>query len=101
MHAKMTRDRKKCFIASLKRVISKLEDENRQLRDALERSRADEISQAQANEGQMGDLSPSSTSRSLLCQEIKPSAASSQQPIVSNTSSPSPSLFSENIYTVG
>ena len=36
MHAKMTRDRKKTFIASLKRVISKLEEENRQLRETLE-----------------------------------------------------------------
>ena len=99
MHAKMTRDRKKCFIASLKRVICKLEDENKQLRETLDRSRADEISQAQANEGQMEDMYPSSTSGSILCQEIKPSAVSSQQPIVSNTSSQS--LFSGNIYTVG
>jgi len=50
MHAKMTRDRKKCFIASLKRVISRLEDENQQLRETLKRSRADEISQAQGRE---------------------------------------------------
>lgn len=40
MHAKMTRDRKRCFIASLKRVISKLEEDNQHLRETLERYRA-------------------------------------------------------------
>jgi len=40
MHAKMTRDRKKAFISSLKSVVSKLEEENQHLRDTLERSRA-------------------------------------------------------------
>ena len=38
MHAKMTRDRKKCFVASLNRVIAKLEEENRDLRRVLARS---------------------------------------------------------------
>lgn len=40
MHAKMTRDRKKCYIASIKRVITKLEDQNQHLRDTLEKSQA-------------------------------------------------------------
>ncbi len=40
MHAKMTRDRKKCYVASIKRVISKLEEENRHLRESLTKSRA-------------------------------------------------------------
>ena len=46
MHAKMTRDRKKCFIASLKRVISKLEEDNQKLRETIERSQADEAGQS-------------------------------------------------------
>lgn len=40
MHAKMTRDRKKCFVASIKRVITRLENENQSLRSLLDRSRA-------------------------------------------------------------
>jgi len=36
----MTRDRKKAFISSIKRVIAKLEEENDQLRTTLEQSRA-------------------------------------------------------------
>ena len=40
MHAKMTRDRKKCYIASIKRVITKLEDQNQHLRETLEKSKA-------------------------------------------------------------
>ena len=42
MHAKMTRDRKKSFIASLKRVILKLEGDNQRLREELDNARADE-----------------------------------------------------------
>ena len=42
MHAKMTRDRKKSFIASLKRVLAKLEGENQGLREELDKARADE-----------------------------------------------------------
>ena len=45
MHAKMTRDRKRCFIASLKRVISKLEEDNQYLRKTLERYRATDESE--------------------------------------------------------
>lgn len=86
MHAKMTRDRKKCFIASLKRVISKLEEENRQLRETLERSHADESPQANAAPWQKtGDLYASST----------PSRNTAEN----NTSSKP--MFSSNIYTVG
>ena len=40
MHAKMTRDRKKCYVASIKRVISKLEEENQQLRETLVKSKS-------------------------------------------------------------
>ena len=36
----MTRDRKKAYISSIKRVIAKLEEENEQLRTTLEQSRA-------------------------------------------------------------
>jgi hypothetical protein len=35
MHAKMTRDRKKCFIAAVERTIEELEAENQRMRDAL------------------------------------------------------------------
>lgn len=42
MHAKMTRDRKKCFVASLNRVIAKLEQENQGLRNILTRSREED-----------------------------------------------------------
>ncbi len=45
MHAKMTRDRKRCFIASLKRVISKLEKDNQHLSKTLERYRATDESE--------------------------------------------------------
>lgn len=81
MHAKMTRDRKKAFIASLKRVIAKLEDENKQLRETLERARADEMSQKAAKKAKRsGDVYLSSKSYQ------------------SNTAS---SMFSSNIYAVG
>lgn len=82
MHAKMTRDRKKCFIASLKRVISRLEDENEQLRETLEKSRADE--RAQASEEKESKTVYSSPFSSSISQN--------------NTSS---SMFSSNVYTVG
>ena len=90
MHAKMTRDRKKCFIASLKRVISKLEDENQQLRETLEQSRADEIIQS-SEEKKTGDsfLSPFSRSNNQN---------NTSHSMLSNTS---PSMFNSHFYTVG
>lgn len=50
MHAKMTRDRKKCYIASIKRVITKLEEQNQHLRDTLDKSQALSASAAAASE---------------------------------------------------
>jgi hypothetical protein len=35
MHAKMTRDRKKCFIATIQKTIDDLENENNRMRDML------------------------------------------------------------------
>lgn len=35
MHAKMTRDRKKLFVASIEQAINKLESDNRKMRDVL------------------------------------------------------------------
>ena len=35
MHAKMTRTRKKCFIATVQKAIDDLEAENRRMRDTL------------------------------------------------------------------
>mmetsp|Transcript_25425 Transcript_25425/g.46765 ORF Transcript_25425/g.46765 Transcript_25425/m.46765 type:complete len:277 (-) Transcript_25425:392-1222(-) len=90
MHAKMTRDRKKCFIASLKRVISKLEDENQQLRETLEQSRDDEIIQS-SEEKKTGDLFPSPFSRSN-------NQNNTSHSMLSNTS---PSMFNSHFYTVG
>ena len=56
MHAKMTRDRKKYFIASLKRAISRLEEDNRHLRHTLEKYRAEEG--RQENEGTITAVEP-------------------------------------------
>lgn len=50
MHAKMTRDRKKCYIASIKRVITKLEEQNQHLRDTLDKSQALSANAAAASE---------------------------------------------------
>eukprot|EP00584_Thalassiosira_punctigera_P021229 CAMPEP_0172553004 /NCGR_PEP_ID=MMETSP1067-20121228/47784_1 /TAXON_ID=265564 ORGANISM="Thalassiosira punctigera, Strain Tpunct2005C2" /NCGR_SAMPLE_ID=MMETSP1067 /ASSEMBLY_ACC=CAM_ASM_000444 /LENGTH=264 /DNA_ID=CAMNT_0013341095 /DNA_START=230 /DNA_END=1024 /DNA_ORIENTATION=- len=81
MHAKMTRDRKKCFIASLKRVMSKLEDENRQLRETLEKSCAGPRFES-SEENKAGD-----TTQSRM-------AASVNQNNVS-------AMFNSSLYTVG
>ena len=35
MHAKMTRDRKKCYIAGIEKTIEQLESNNQKMRDAL------------------------------------------------------------------
>jgi len=35
MHAKMTRDRKKCFISSVEKTIAQLEDDNRRMKEQL------------------------------------------------------------------
>mmetsp|Transcript_31688 Transcript_31688/g.72786 ORF Transcript_31688/g.72786 Transcript_31688/m.72786 type:complete len:108 (+) Transcript_31688:1780-2103(+) len=35
MHAKMTRDRKKCFIAAIEKTIEELENDNKRMREAL------------------------------------------------------------------
>lgn len=64
MHAKMTRDRKKCFIASLKRVVSKLERENQQLRETLEKSNEQKETQdlsSSCTPGSHGDKESSSS----------------------------------------
>lgn len=90
MHAKMTRDRKKCFIASLKRVISKLEEENRQLRETLEKSRADRNIQSSELKKKTGNVH-----QSVLPTNVKQSNSSST---FNNTTQ---SMFSSNIYTVG
>lgn len=71
MHAKMTRDRKRSFIASLKRVVSKLEHDNQHLRETLEKYRA-------TNEKDNPGIAP------LAASDIT-----------------SPSSFQSNMYTVG
>lgn len=35
MHAKMTRDRKKCFISAVEKTIEQLESDNKRMRTAL------------------------------------------------------------------
>mmetsp|Transcript_5224 Transcript_5224/g.9589 ORF Transcript_5224/g.9589 Transcript_5224/m.9589 type:complete len:278 (-) Transcript_5224:381-1214(-) len=91
MHAKMTRDRKKCFIASLKRVISRLEDENRQLRETLEKSRANEFTHSTS-----GEMKPGGLFSSTLSSRSEEKSLSQN---MSNDSSSS--MFNSNIYTVG
>ncbi|KAL7555137.1 hypothetical protein ACHAWF_018772 [Thalassiosira exigua] len=119
MHAKMTRDRKKCFIASLKRVISKLEEENMQLRETLERSCADErlegAEKKQASDAQLNPMPTSYASASMFGSNIfsldrsragerqgsdKKLAPDAQLSSMykGNTSA---SMFDSNIYTVG
>ena len=85
MHAKMTRDRKKCFIASLKRVICKLEDENQQLRQTLESSRVDEKPPANNERRKTGEFLFTSY----------PSGTEANQGSAPST------MFNSNIYTVG
>lgn len=45
MHAKMTRDRKKCFIKTIEKTIEELERGNQQLRDILSKVSVDKYSQ--------------------------------------------------------
>ena len=88
MHAKMTRDRKKCFIASLKRVISRLEEENKQLHETLERS-------THAEDASVKPFSEEEKSGDLFYSRPFPASGAIHQ---GNTATP---IFSSNIYTVG
>lgn len=45
MHAKMTRDRKKCFIATIEKTIEDLENENNRMRSLLSKLAASKFSQ--------------------------------------------------------
>ena len=45
MHAKMTRDRKKCFIATIEKTIEDLENENKRMRDMLSKIATSKFSQ--------------------------------------------------------
>lgn len=45
MHAKMTRDRKKCFIATISKTIDDLENENNRMRSLLSKLTASKFSQ--------------------------------------------------------
>lgn len=45
MHAKMTRDRKKCFIATIEKTIDDLEKENNRMRSVLSKMSASKFSQ--------------------------------------------------------
>lgn len=89
MHAKMTRDRKKCFVASLNRVIAKLEEENQEMRDLLERSRDAE-----------------NTDQSVVepAEERKPEAIVKNDPVPTSLSESSAALMSipnSRIFTIG
>ena len=96
MHAKMTRDRKKCFIASLKRVISRLEEENQELRVTLERHRADERSRANIAQKKANPVFSSSFTSGAAYQGK--SSFSSGAVYGGNSSS---SMFNGSMYTVG
>ena len=43
MHAKMTRDRKKCFVSAIEKTISDLEDDIAKMRNVLRRVTHDDI----------------------------------------------------------
>lgn len=45
MHAKMTRDRKKCFIATVEKTIEELEKENNRMKSMLSKLSAAKFSQ--------------------------------------------------------
>jgi hypothetical protein len=86
MHAKMTRDRKKCFVASLNCVIAKLEEENQEMRDLLERSRDADQSVVEPAE------------------ERKPEAIVKNDPVPTSLSESSAALMSipnSRIFTIG
>ena len=51
-------DRKKCFVASLNRVIAKLEKENQELRELLERSRNDENTNLSVDQSSVDERKP-------------------------------------------
>jgi predicted RNase H-like nuclease (RuvC/YqgF family) len=89
MHAKMTRDRKKCFVASLKRVISKLEEENQSFRDLLERSQEEKNKYKDTHE----DID-----------DRKPGSIGKNSPLTPNLKENSTALMSisnSRIFTVG
>ena len=81
MHAKMTRDRKKCFVASLNRVISRLEGQNRELRGLLVKNQ--EVSDSDS----VNETKPCKSIR--LLDERKPQAVTND-----NLEKPSESLAS-------
>lgn len=101
MHAKMTRDRKKCFLASLNRVIAKLEEENQGLRDVLSRSREEESLDEQkpaaiANYSH-GDFHLQQTEK-----ELEPTAKNkSVPPTLQESSAALMSISNSRIFTVG
>ncbi|KAL7477904.1 hypothetical protein ACHAW6_003692 [Cyclotella cf. meneghiniana] len=88
MHAKMTRDRKKCFVASLKRVISKLEEENQSFRELLERSQEEKNNEDTHEE----------------IDDRKPESIGKNSPVSPNLTESSTALMSisnSRIFTVG
>lgn len=66
MHAKMTRDRKKCFLASLNRVIAKLEEENQGLRDILMSSQKEEPNEEAFHDNKPEAAAPSAVEESSV-----------------------------------
>lgn len=95
MHAKMTRDRKKCFIASLKRVISKLEEENEKLRETLERRSAITNTMNDEADNQPQQFSPGKAGVNLQNSLSSPSSTFTSQ------KSPPSSFPSSSFYAVG
>ena len=62
MHAKMTRDRKKCFIATIEKTIADLENENNSMRSLLSKLSASKFSQL-VTPMNSPELSPSTSPR--------------------------------------
>jgi len=105
MHAKMTRDRKKCYIASIKRVISKLEEQNQHLRDTLDKSQALSANAEEIIEDLTGGETSASGHKNLEASVDALSAldfatrADSLSSMIGSTSSSSESGLNQNIFS--
>ena len=101
MHAKMTRDRKKCFVASIKRVIIKLEEENQRLREILEKSQT--LTLKDGSSTRHCERTVTHDSRKSTVIQSNETGAIAQYNATSgyNEEKKSPSISSSSIYTVG
>ena len=73
MHAKMTRDRKKSFIATIEKTIEELESNNRRMKDVLLKVTQTHFKSSSA------PASPESTSSIVSAEDIPPLHSEGQQ----------------------